>query len=63
MLKGRPIVLRRVDKRAKLVSRAVLEIMGDLPDHVEGGEIIRDSEGKPTGGCGWLFNYAHSDVF
>ena len=63
MLKGRLILLSRVDKRAKLVSRAVLQIMGDLPDHVEGGEIIRNSEGKPTGGSGWLLNCALSDVF
>ena len=56
MLKGRLILLTRVDGHACLVSRAVLEIMGDLPDHVEGGEIVRDSEGKPTGGSDWLFN-------
>lgn len=23
--------------------------MGDLPDHVEGGQIVRDDAGKPTG--------------
>ena len=50
MLKGRLIILSRVDGHAFLASRAVLEIIGDLPDHVEGGEIVRDSEGKPTGG-------------
>ena len=56
MLKGRLILLSRVDGHAALVSRAVLEIMGDLPDHVEGGEIVRDSEGKPTGGSSWPSN-------
>jgi hypothetical protein len=27
----------------------VLKLMGDLPDHVEGGQIVRDDAGKPTG--------------
>ena len=54
MLKGRPILLSRVDGHARLVSRTVLEIMKDLPDHVEGGEIVRDSEGKPTGNSSCL---------
>ncbi|KAF8627222.1 hypothetical protein AX15_004474 [Amanita polypyramis BW_CC] len=49
LLKGRPIMLVRIDGHARLVSPAILEVMGDLPDHVEGGEIIRDSDGKPTG--------------
>ncbi|KAF8714228.1 hypothetical protein AX14_012868 [Amanita brunnescens Koide BX004] len=49
VLKGRQILLSRVDGHARLVSHAVLEIMGDLPDRVEGGEIVRDSEGNPTG--------------
>ncbi|KAJ4481117.1 amidohydrolase family-domain-containing protein [Lentinula aciculospora] len=42
LLKGRPIALQRVSNR-------VLEIMGDLPENVEGGSIIRDSRGNPTG--------------
>ncbi|KIK64916.1 hypothetical protein GYMLUDRAFT_220129 [Collybiopsis luxurians FD-317 M1] len=49
LLKGRPIALRRVDGHAMWVSGHVLENMGDLPTDVEGGLIIRDSNGVPTG--------------
>ncbi|KAJ3759321.1 amidohydrolase family-domain-containing protein [Lentinula raphanica] len=49
LLKGRPIALQRVDEHATWVSSRVLEIMGDLPTDVEGGSIIRDSSGVPTG--------------
>ncbi|KAK2465124.1 hypothetical protein APHAL10511_002816 [Amanita phalloides] len=49
LLKGRPILLSRVDGHARWVSSAILEMMGELPDHVEGGEILRYSDGRPTG--------------
>ncbi|THU97871.1 hypothetical protein K435DRAFT_777773 [Dendrothele bispora CBS 962.96] len=49
LLRDRFIALRRVDGHATWVSPAVLKLMGDLPDEVEGGEVIRDSKGKPTG--------------
>ncbi|KAF8064078.1 amidohydrolase family-domain-containing protein [Lyophyllum atratum] len=49
LLKGRPISLNRVDGHAKWVSPRVLELMGDLPDKVDGGSIIRDADGRPTG--------------
>ncbi|KAL0068932.1 hypothetical protein AAF712_003925 [Marasmius tenuissimus] len=49
LLKGRPIALRRVDGHATWVSSRVLELMGDLPSEVEGGIIVRDEEGRPTG--------------
>lgn len=51
MLSGRPIILRRVDGHAVWVSQAVLDLVGELPPSrsVEGGLIVRDSEGKPTG--------------
>ncbi|KAK7441742.1 hypothetical protein VKT23_016405 [Stygiomarasmius scandens] len=49
LLRDRFIALRRVDGHATWVSPAVLQLMGDLPSEVEGGEIIRDSDGKPTG--------------
>jgi hypothetical protein len=49
LLKGRPILLSRVDGHARWVSPAVLEMMGTLPDEVEGGEILRDADGRPTG--------------
>ena len=51
LLKGRPIALNRVDGHARWVSPRVLEIMGNLPDQVEGGLIIRDINGHPTGKC------------
>lgn len=48
-LSGLPISLSRIDVHAEWVSPAVLKLMGDLPDHVEGGQIVRDEAGKPTG--------------
>jgi len=38
-----------VDGHAIWVSSKVLEIAGDLPNNVEGGEILRDKDGDPTG--------------
>ncbi|KAF7420821.1 hypothetical protein PC9H_011339 [Pleurotus ostreatus] len=49
LLEGRPIALRRVDGHALWVSSRVLEMMGELPTEVDGGLIIRDANGKPTG--------------
>ncbi|KAG6335056.1 hypothetical protein ID866_4034 [Astraeus odoratus] len=49
LLKGRRIYLERVDGHAVWVSRRVLQLMADLPTSVDGGEIIRDDTGKPTG--------------
>ena len=48
---GRPIWLTRIDGHAAWVSSAVLdlaEITAETPDP-EGGQIIRDSNGQPTG--------------
>lgn len=49
LLRGRPIVLRRVDGHAMWVSSRVINELGSLPDHIEGGAIIRYENGKPTG--------------
>ncbi|KIJ18210.1 hypothetical protein PAXINDRAFT_110729 [Paxillus involutus ATCC 200175] len=49
LLKGRRIYLDRVDVHAAWVSNRVLQLMGDLPEVVAGGIIIRDTSGKPTG--------------
>ncbi|KAJ7690724.1 amidohydrolase family-domain-containing protein [Mycena rosella] len=51
LLRGRPIMLLRVDVHAAWVSERVLEIMAPLPpdSEVEGGSIIRDASGEPTG--------------
>ncbi|KAJ2972879.1 hypothetical protein NUW54_g12175 [Trametes sanguinea] len=46
---GRPVVLQSKDGHALWVSLAVLESLKSLPDEVEGGVIVRDSFGKPTG--------------
>ncbi|KAL4063973.1 amidohydrolase family-domain-containing protein [Scleroderma yunnanense] len=48
-LRGRRIHLSRVDGHAAWVSNRALQLMGHLPKSVDGGEIIRDSSGKPTG--------------
>jgi len=49
LLRGRRISLSRVDGHATWVSNRVLQLLGDLPKEVDGGAIIRDVEGKPTG--------------
>jgi predicted amidohydrolase YtcJ len=49
LLRGLPIALKRIDIHAEWVSKAVLDLMGELPETVEGGEIIRDDQGNPTG--------------
>ncbi|MBK6900420.1 MAG: amidohydrolase [bacterium] len=48
---SRPIVLRRVDGHASWVNRALLDLAGitaATPDP-EGGRILRDAQGEPTG--------------
>jgi len=49
ILRGRPIALVRVDGHASWVSPRVLGLMGELPTDVDGGIIVRDADGKPTG--------------
>ncbi|KAJ7209692.1 amidohydrolase family-domain-containing protein [Mycena pura] len=51
LLRGRPISLSRVDGHAAWVSERVLELMAPLPpdSEVEGGSIVRDGAGQPTG--------------
>lgn len=51
VLRGRRVSLSRVDGHAKWVSRAVLDMMGELPTEVEGGVIVRDEWGEATGAC------------
>ncbi|KAG8720321.1 hypothetical protein FRC09_009764 [Ceratobasidium sp. 395] len=49
VLKGRAIVLARTDVHAYWVSNEVIRRLGPLPEKVDGGEIVRDAQGKPTG--------------
>lgn len=41
--------MKRVDVHALWVSKVVLDLIGTLPEAVEGGVIIRDGEGQATG--------------
>ncbi|KAF5371769.1 hypothetical protein D9758_003581 [Tetrapyrgos nigripes] len=47
--RGRPIRLTSKDGHAQWASRTVIETFGPFPDEVEGGVIIRDENGEPTG--------------
>lgn len=47
-LAGRPIVLKRVDVHALWISESILKRLGDLPETIDGGMIIREDQ-KPTG--------------
>jgi predicted amidohydrolase YtcJ len=49
ILRGKAIILFRVDLHAVWVSKRVLELCGKLPKTVDGGEIIVDAAGNPTG--------------
>lgn len=50
MLKDVPIVLTRIDVHAAWVSPAVLAQIGDIPlEDVDGGQVVRDAAGRPTG--------------
>ncbi|TDL24188.1 hypothetical protein BD410DRAFT_767359 [Rickenella mellea] len=47
--RGRPIVLQSKDGHALWVSARILEAMSPLPETVEGGVIVRNEVGEPTG--------------
>lgn len=49
VLRGRQISLQSKDGHAQWVSEATLKLMTPLPEHVEGGLIVRDKSGNPTG--------------
>ncbi|KAI6015694.1 amidohydrolase family-domain-containing protein [Pisolithus marmoratus] len=49
LLRGRCIYLERIDCHVAWVSRRVLQLMGELPKTVAGGDIIRDGSANPTG--------------
>ena len=49
LLRGRPILLSRIDYHACWVSNTILSNLQNLPDTVDGGLIVRDDVGKPTG--------------
>ncbi|CAE6461904.1 unnamed protein product [Rhizoctonia solani] len=49
LLKDKSIVLARTDVHAYWVSSEVIRRLGPLPEKVDGGEIVRDADGNPTG--------------
>lgn len=49
LLRGRPVLLVRVDCHVYWVSNAILSKLRNIPDEVDGGLIVRDKAGKPTG--------------
>ncbi|KDQ11232.1 hypothetical protein BOTBODRAFT_35533 [Botryobasidium botryosum FD-172 SS1] len=49
ILRARPISLSRIDGHALWVSPKAMQLLGETPENVEGGEIIRDELGYPTG--------------
>ncbi|KAI6022859.1 amidohydrolase 3 [Pisolithus microcarpus] len=48
LLRGRRIHLDRIDCHVARVSRRVLQLMGELPNIVIGGQIVRDGSANPT---------------
>ncbi|KAF8487054.1 amidohydrolase 3 [Russula ochroleuca] len=49
LLRGRFVLLARIDGHAYWVSNAILSKLNNLPDEVHGGLIVRDTAGNPTG--------------
>ena len=49
VVRGRPVVLQSKDCHALWVSSKVIETSLPLPEVVEGGVIVRDDAGRPTG--------------
>lgn len=44
-----PISLTRIDAHALWVNAKALNLSKNIPEKVEGGEILRDADGKPSG--------------
>lgn len=59
LLHGRPVLLGRVDCHVYWVSNAILAKLSDIPDEVDGGLIVRDKAGNPTGPYRFLFHRPH----
>jgi predicted amidohydrolase YtcJ len=49
-VRGRPIILQSKDCHALWLSAKALEASAPLPDEVEGGFVVRDDDGSPSGG-------------
>ena len=49
VVRGRPISLQSKDGHTLWVSKKVLESIHPIPEEIEGGTVIRDSNGKPIG--------------
>jgi predicted amidohydrolase YtcJ len=49
IVRQRRVVLESKDGHAIWVNSKVLEDISPLPEDVEGGVIVRDASGKPTG--------------
>ncbi|KAF9264200.1 hypothetical protein L218DRAFT_1028925 [Marasmius fiardii PR-910] len=49
VIRGRPVVLQSKDCHALWVSSKALEVSLPFPSEIEGGVIVKDSSGKPTG--------------
>jgi predicted amidohydrolase YtcJ len=49
VVRGRPVVLQSKDCHALWVSSKIIESSLPLPEAVEGGLVLRDDAGRPTG--------------
>jgi predicted amidohydrolase YtcJ len=61
VIAGRPVILQSRDGHAIWVSKRTLEANAPYPDTVEGGVIMRDEAGNPTGEVHLSF-YSHYPV-
>jgi len=49
VIRGRPVILQSKDGHALWLSSAALQSIEEFPDTVEGGIVVRDEQGVPTG--------------
>ncbi|EJD03014.1 uncharacterized protein FOMMEDRAFT_146742 [Fomitiporia mediterranea MF3/22] len=49
IVRGRPIILQSKDGHAQWISKVLLEQMLPLPSGIDGGIIVQDRKGNPTG--------------
>lgn len=49
VIRGRQVVLRSKDAHAYWVSGTTLDVNAPYPNEIEGGKIVQDDQGKPTG--------------
>jgi predicted amidohydrolase YtcJ len=57
IIRGRPVILQSKDGHALWISKKALELSSPWPSEIEGGVIMKDSFGNPSGSVLSLWRY------